>query len=132
MELRRDPITQNWVIQEDGDGPWPRLGACPLCPGQEALSPQTIYSHANGDGRWQVRVTPHLRPLYRIEGEPQRRAEGMYDKMRGLGAHEVVVETPSHQASLSRLTDEGVAQVLRAYVSRISDLKKDPRFRYVT
>jgi UDPglucose--hexose-1-phosphate uridylyltransferase len=75
---------------------------------------------------------PHLRPLYRIEGDPQRRAEGMYDKMRCLGAHEVVVETPSHHTSLSRLTDEGVAQVLRAYVSRISDLKKDLRFRYVT
>jgi UDPglucose--hexose-1-phosphate uridylyltransferase len=132
MELRRDPISGNWVIEEDGEGVWPANGTCPFCPGQEALSPLTIYSHANGDGRWQVRVTPHLRPLYRIEGEPQRRAEGMYDKMRGLGAHEVVVETPNHQTSLSRLTDEEVAEVLRAYVSRISDLKKDPRFRYVT
>ena len=132
MELRRDPISGNWVIEEDGEGGWPANGTCPFCPGQEALSPLTIYSHANGDGRWQVRVTPHLRPLYRIEGEPQRRAEGMYDKMRGLGAHEVVVETPAHQTSLSRLTDEEVAEVLRAYVSRISDLKKDPRFRYVT
>jgi UDPglucose--hexose-1-phosphate uridylyltransferase len=132
MELRRDPISGNWVIQEDGGVTWPANGSCPFCPGQEALSPLTIYSHANGDGRWQVRVTPHLRPLYRIEGEPQRRAEGMYDKMRCVGAHEVVVETPSHQTTLSRLTDEGVAQVLRAYVSRISDLKKDLRFRYIT
>jgi hypothetical protein len=82
MELRRDPITQNWVIQENGEGPWPRFAACPLCPGQEALSPQTIYSHWNGNGTWQVRVTPHLRPLYRIEGEAQRRAEGIYDKIR--------------------------------------------------
>jgi len=132
MELRRDPISGNWVIQEDGGVTWPANGSCPFCPGQEALSPLTIYSHAKGDGRWQVRVTPHLRPLYRIEGEPQRRAEGMYDKMRCVGAHEVVVETPSHQTTLSRLTNEGVAQVLRAYVSRISDLKKDLRFRYIT
>jgi UDPglucose--hexose-1-phosphate uridylyltransferase len=52
--------------------------------------------------------------------------------MRCLGAHEVVVETPSHHTTLSRLTEEGVAQVLRAYVSRISDLKRDSRFRYIT
>jgi len=132
MELRRDPISGNWVIHEDAGEPWPVNGSCPFCPGQEALSPHTIYSDTNGNGRWQVRVTPHLRPLYRIEGEPQRRAEGMYDKMRCLGAHEVVVETPKHQTTLSGLSDEGVAHVLRAYVSRISDLKKDPRFRYVT
>jgi UDPglucose--hexose-1-phosphate uridylyltransferase len=73
-----------------------------------------------------------LRPLYRIEGEAQRRAEGLYDKMRGLGAHEIVVESPIHDASLSHLRDEDVAQVLRAYVSRITDLKKDRRFKYVT
>jgi UDPglucose--hexose-1-phosphate uridylyltransferase len=132
MELRRDPITQNWVIQEDGEGPWPKFAACPLCPGQEPLSPQTIYSYGNGHGGWQVRVTPHLRPLYRIEGDAQRRAEGIYDKMRGLGAHEVVVESPKHDVTLSHLADEEVAQVLRAYASRITDLKKDRRFRYVT
>ncbi len=132
MELRRDPITQNWVIQEDGEGPWPRFSVCPLCPGQEIYSPQTIYSHWNGNGSWQVRVTPHLRPLYRIEGDAQRRAEGIYDKMRGLGAHEVVVESPNHNTSLSRLCDEEVAHVLGAYVSRVTDLKKDRRFRYVT
>jgi UDPglucose--hexose-1-phosphate uridylyltransferase len=91
-----------------------------------------IYSYGNGSGSWQVRVTPHLRPLYRIEGDAQRRAEGIYDKMRSLGAHELVVESPHHDALLSRLGDEDVAQVLRAYVSRISDLKKDSRFRYVT
>ena len=131
MELRRDPVSGNWVIQEDGGVTWATNGSCPFCPGQEDLSPLTIYSHANGEGDWQVRVTPHLRPLYRIEEAPQRRAEGMYDKMRCVGAHEVVVETPDHQTTLSRLTDEGVAQVLRAYASRISDLKKDSRFRYV-
>jgi len=43
-----------------------------------------------------------------------------------------VVEHPDHSLSLSQQSDEHAAQVLRAYVSRISDLKKDRRFRYVT
>jgi len=77
-------------------------------------------------------MIPHLRPLYRIEGDAQRRGEGIYDKMRSLGAHEIVVEHPDHNLPLSQQSDEHVAQVLRAYVARIGDLKKDRRFRYVT
>ncbi len=132
MELRKDPITQNWVIQEDSEPDWPQHVACPLCPGQESLCPQTIYQHPDGNGNWQVRVTPHLRPLYRIEGDPQRRAEGVYDRMRNLGAHEVVVEHPNHHLPLTLQKDEDLAQVLRAYVSRVTDLKKDRRFRYIS
>jgi UDPglucose--hexose-1-phosphate uridylyltransferase len=105
---------------------------CPFCFGQEALTPQTIYSHVNGNGGWEVRVIPHVRPLYRIEGDAQRCAEGVYDKMRSLGAHEVVIENPNHPLRLSLLSDENVAQVLRAFVSRLVDLKKDRRFRYVS
>jgi UDPglucose--hexose-1-phosphate uridylyltransferase len=77
-------------------------------------------------------VIPHLRPLYRIEGDAQRCGEGVYDKMRNLGAHEVVIENPDHHLRLSQLSDENVAQVLRAFVSRLVDLKKDRRFRYVS
>lgn len=132
MELRKDPITQSWVIQEDANGGWPTTEGCPLCPGQEALSPRTVYEHPYGHSHWQVRVIPHLRPLYRIEGDALRRGEGIYDKMRSLGAHEIVVEHPNHNLPLSQQSDEHVAQVLRAYVSRISDLKRDRRFRYVT
>ena len=132
MELRKDPVTQSWVIQEDGNATWPINGDCPLCPGHESLCPQTLYEHPFGQPNWQVRVVPHVRPLYRIEGDAQRRGEGLYDKMRSLGAHEILVESPQHEASLVEQSDENVAQVLRAAVSRIVDLKKDSRFRYVT
>jgi UDPglucose--hexose-1-phosphate uridylyltransferase len=132
MELRKDPITQSWVIQAEGDTASPDLGPCPLCPGQEALASADIYKYPYGSSHWQVRVIPHLQPLYRIEGDAQRRAEGIYDKMRALGAHELVVENPDHRLTMTDLSDENVAQVLRAYASRLSDLKKDRRFRYVT
>ena len=131
-ELRKDPISMNWVVQEDGETTWPNINVCPFCPGQEAMTPQTIYSHLNGNGAWEVRVTPHVRPLYRIEGDAARCAEGVYDKMRSLGAHEVVIENPDHSMRLSQQSDENVAQVLRAFVSRLIDLKKDRRFRYVS
>ncbi len=132
MQLRKDPISMNWVVQEDGETTWPNFSVCPFCPGQEALTPQTIYSYVNGRGGWEVRVTPHVRPLYRIEGHAQRCGEGVYDKMRSLGAHEVVIESPDHHLRLPLQSDENVAQVLRAFVSRLVDLKKDQRFRYVS
>ncbi|HZO99756.1 MAG TPA: DUF4931 domain-containing protein [Terriglobia bacterium] len=132
MELRKDPMSQNWVIQEDSEENWIDDDVCPLCPGFEHYSPLTIYQHSNGSGSWDVRVTPHHRPLYRIEGDAQRRAEGVYDKMRSLGAHEVIVEHPDHNLTLSDLSDEHLAHVLQAYVARIVDLKRDRRFRYVT
>jgi len=134
MQLRRDPITQSWVnLEDEGEhGADQEESSCPLCPGQVSESAQTLYEYPGGGSSWQVRVTPHLHPIYRIEGDPQRRAEGLYDKMRSLGAHEIVVENPNHDLQLSRLSDENVAQVLRAYLARMNDLKRDRRFRYVT
>lgn len=132
MELRKDPITMSWVILESGEETTLEEEPCPLCPGNEALSLPAIYSFPYDQPDWQVRVVPHIHPLYRIEGDAMRRAEGLYDKMRNLGAHEIVVETPDHQKPLSQQTDENVAQVLRAYASRIADLKRDRRFRYIT
>jgi UDPglucose--hexose-1-phosphate uridylyltransferase len=129
MELRKDPVTQSWVIQEDGVQPWPANGDCPLCnhpPGP------VLYEYPYGQPPWRVRVVPHLRPLYRIEEAENRRGEGIYDKMRGVGAHEIVVESPDHQRTLCEQTDEDLGQILRAVVWRIGELKKDPRFRYVT
>ncbi len=131
MELRKDPITMSWVIFDDAGETSLEQDPCPLCPGAEALAPTTIYSFPFNHPDWQVRVTPHLHPLYRVEGDAQRRAEGLYDKMRSVGAHELIVETREHNLALSRQSDENVAQVLAAYVQRLSDLKNDRRFRYI-
>ncbi len=132
MQLRRDPITNTWVLQANADTGSGDLEGCPMCPGGRASALGTIYEYPYGDPNWQVRVIPHLHPLYRIEGDPERQAEGIYDRMRNLGAHELVIETPEHGLQLSHQSDEHVAQVLRAYVARLVDLKKDQRFRFVT
>jgi UDPglucose--hexose-1-phosphate uridylyltransferase len=132
MELRRDPITQSWVIQQMTESTWAKEGVCPLCPGNESLCPPNIYVHPPGGPFWQVRVIPHRYPVYQVEGDAQRRGEGIYDRMRNLGAHEIVIESPDHVRPFSGLTDVEAAQALRAYVARIVDLKRDLRFLYVT
>ena len=132
MELRRDPITQSWVIQQMTEVSWTKAGICPLCPGHESLCPPNLYVYPLAPASWQVRVIPHRNPVYQIEGDAARQAEGLYDKMRNLGAHEVVIEHPDHALQFADLSDDQVTQALRAYVARITDLKKDLRFRYVT
>jgi UDPglucose--hexose-1-phosphate uridylyltransferase len=77
-------------------------------------------------------VVPHPDPIYRIEGEAGRRADGIYDKMGPVGAHEVVVETPDHNKRLSQLSDEEIERVIWVWASRVADLKKDVRLKHVS
>ncbi|MGC1485174.1 MAG: DUF4931 domain-containing protein [Candidatus Acidiferrum sp.] len=130
MELRKDPITQSWIILGHREVGGESISECPFEPGKiEKLKPIMSWP---AEGPWQVRVVPHPDPLYRVEGDPGRLAEGMYDKMGPLGAHEVVVETPSHEKRMTQFSDEEIDRVLWVWGTRIADLKKDARFKYVS
>jgi UDPglucose--hexose-1-phosphate uridylyltransferase len=76
-------------------------------------------------------VVPNKFPALRIEGDVDPSGEGLYDRMNGIGAHEVVIETPDHAASLATLGDDAVTDVLLAFRERVLDLKKDARFEYI-
>jgi UDPglucose--hexose-1-phosphate uridylyltransferase len=78
-----------------------------------------------------VRVVPNRYPALRIEGDLDKRGEGLYDKMRGIGAHEVVIETPEHALDPPGFPTGQMAAVLTAYRERMLDLLRDGRFRYV-
>ncbi|HXX21280.1 MAG TPA: hypothetical protein VEJ46_17925 [Candidatus Acidoferrum sp.] len=130
MELRKDPITRSWVVIGHPEREIERAGPCPLCPGNR--SQQQILLQLPAQGEPQVCVYPHFRPLYRIEGDPARTADGIFDRMAAVGAHEIVVETPAHSRVLARLSDEEIERVLEAYALRITDLKRDARFKFVT
>jgi len=130
MELRKDPITRSWVVAGHPEREKVRMDPCPLCPENRLETKVLLDLPANGP--WQVRVYPHFRPLYRIEGDPGRSADGIYDRMMSIGAHEIIVESPDHNKTLADMTDEEIERVLEAYAHRISDLKRDARFKYVT
>jgi UDPglucose--hexose-1-phosphate uridylyltransferase len=51
--------------------------------------------------------------------------------MNGVGAHEVVIETPRHEMTLAALPLASAKNVLLSYRERIIDLRRDPRLRYV-
>ena len=146
-ELRKDPVLGRWIIIAEQRGKRPTDfiiehtpttgGFCPLCPGNERTTPPEILvlgrapgQTANGPG-WKVRVVPNKYPALVIEGELDKQGEGLYDKMNGIGAHEVVVENPDHETVFTMLPQADMALVFQAFRERIIDLERDPRFRYV-
>ncbi|OQX91174.1 MAG: galactose-1-phosphate uridylyltransferase [candidate division Zixibacteria bacterium 4484_95] len=145
-ELRKDPIVGRWVIisTERGKRPTdfarttktkePKL--CPFCPSNEASTPPEIYAVRDNDSApntpgWSLRVIPNKFPALKIEGDLNREGEGIFDKMNGIGAHEVIIETPDHMKDLVDLELGQIEKVIWAYRERILDLKKDPRFKYI-
>lgn len=103
---------------------------CPFCPGNEAMTPPEVL-RLERDGRWQVRVVPNRFPALVPDGETGRQGVGIYDRMNGIGAHEVVIETPDHAQRLGDLSPADVELVLRAIRDRALDLGRDPRIRYI-
>ena len=145
-ELRKDPITGRWVIIATDRAkrpddfirepvPPPSSRVCPFDYGNEHKTPPEVLAYRASGGRdqegWRVRVVPNKFPALGIEGDLNRQGEGMYDKMSGIGANEVIIETPDHAATLGDLSDRQIEEVMWAYKERIIDLKKDRRFRYI-
>lgn len=145
-QLRWDPFKRHWVIVVDRLGRRPRdfilerpeqvTTACPFCYGQEEKTPGEVFairpdgSLPNRPG-WRVRVIPNKYPVLRIEGNLDKRGEGIYDVMNGVGAHEVIIETPDHQRDMAAFSVGELADVLRAYRARIIDLRRDERFQHI-
>lgn len=141
-DLRKDPIVGRWVIIATDRAKRPqdfsRLepvktgGFCPLCKGHEANTPPEILAYRepqtspNNPG-WRVRVVPNKFPALQVEGALNKRGDGIYDLMNGVGAHEVIIECPHHETSMSRLTVDNIREVLWVYRDRLVDLKRDPR-----
>ena len=146
-ELRKDPVTGRWVIISTERRKRPndfRLesvqsapdDSCPFCEGHEQMTPEELLAYrSNGAGAntpgWALRVVPNQFPVLRVEGALDRQGEGLFDKMNGIGAHEVIIESPKHEDTLATLDAEAVERVLWACRERVQDLKRDRRFRYM-
>jgi len=136
MELRKDPITRSWVITGDdilGDetASQPTAG-CVFC--ADASQPSRLVANLGGlnGAPWSARSVVHPTPLYRIEGETTRRGDGIYDRMKPIGAHEVLVENFKHDRQLWDAGDAEIEQFLLLVAQRIQDLKLDTRLKYVS
>jgi UDPglucose--hexose-1-phosphate uridylyltransferase len=143
-ELRKDPINGRWVIiaveraQRPlgislGNDP-PQQEVDPFAPGHEHLTPPAILNYVDpskAERPWQVRVIPNKFPALRVEGELQREGVGLFDRLTGIGAHEVIIETPDRGKRFTQFNEHEMELVLRAWRERIVDLRRDFRLQYI-
>lgn len=143
-ELRRDPVTGRSVLIDLEPQKHPddfllepvRLddapAACLFCEGREAdAGPELLAWREGGPANtpgWSVRVVANRHPMLKIEGREERRMDGVFETRDGLGAHEVVIETPVHDQPLHHLSADRLWRVLWAWRTRLQDLKRDARF----
>jgi UDPglucose--hexose-1-phosphate uridylyltransferase len=149
-QFRQDPTTNEWVIiaterakrphEFKTDQPLieqpPYKENCPFCPGNERLTPHETLAYRSGgpaDSKgWWVRVIPNKFPALFLEGSLERKkVDGFFREMDGVGAHEIVIETPFHHQGLSKMEDRQVEEVLLAYRERYLSLREDPRIKLI-
>ena len=145
-QYRYDILQKRWVIIASARGQRPQDFAvpkeppdsafCPFCPGHEDKTPPEIMAFRDPGSRpngpnWKVRVVPNKFPALRVEGAPERDAEGIYDHMNGIGAHEVVIETPDHRSILAARNVDEIAMLFKTYRERLADLMRDSRLKYI-
>lgn len=139
-EIRQDPTTKEWVIiaKERRKRPSdfarhsgksekpPHVSSCPFCPGNESMTPPPELScPASKDGSWQVRVFANRFPAVTPGGDTARHMDNScFLRMDGVGVHEVIVETPVHNQQMALMSEEEIAEVLRAYRLRYDAMAK--------
>lgn len=148
-ELRKDPIVGRWVVfsperrrrpsqYQHADQPHVNESdsSNPFLPGNESFTPPEVFAMRDPNTQpntpgWRVRVVPNKFPAFRVEGELEKEAVGIYDRMNGIGAHEVIIETPDPHIQLEDQPLSGIVEVLTAYRARMLDLARDQRFSYI-
>jgi len=149
-EFRNNIATKEWVIiaterakrPEDFAGRPANLAAdsaakCPFCPGKEAKTPKEVFAirepgTAPDTSGWRVRVIPNAFPALSPTGELKReKSPAGFLKMNGVGIHDVIIESPDHEAIIATLPLAHVEDIYQAYRTRFSQLAADGRFESI-
>lgn len=121
-ERRLDPFTGRWVLVAPGrfgiggvkPGGLPQANdtRCPFCPGHEADTEATVARWPD-EGDWKIRVVANKYPVVApgFDGAP--------------GRHEVVIESPAHDADLADLDDAHLAGLMMVWRARVAALEAD-------
>jgi UDPglucose--hexose-1-phosphate uridylyltransferase len=121
---------------------------CPFCPGNEKETPPEIWANREAGMKdtqgWTVRVVPNKFPAlahrpegaeederWRISPFPDSPEASLYWETPGLGSHEVVVESPSHNGTLGSYGREHMKSILDALKLRCLDLYDRKETAYV-
>ncbi|MFL5735907.1 MAG: galactose-1-phosphate uridylyltransferase [Actinomycetota bacterium] len=142
--LRLDRTTGSWAVLAPRRSARPHTAlamersplperdpTCPFCPGNEEETPPEIARYPDG-ARWNVRVVPNLFAALGSEtGNGHATTQGVFQEIPGAGSHEVIVESPRHDARLDELEEHDVVRVVETWRARTRDLTARPEIRGV-
>ncbi|MGC8939867.1 MAG: galactose-1-phosphate uridylyltransferase [Candidatus Bathyarchaeia archaeon] len=158
-EVRKDYLLDRWVVIATERGrrptdfakqerPKAKVAVCPLCPGNEKMTPPAVLVYlksANGikksadenDFRhkdWLVRCIPNLYPAFTPPKEKLSKKQIVKSSclMDAVGHHEVLVESPAHDAQPSDVAIKQLVYVVNAYIDRLRELSEKPYVQYVS
>jgi len=142
-EFRRDPVIGRWVIIDNDNVYHPQdyekedntprhIAESPFIYGHEHLTPPEIdVIHSKGSDDWQVRVVPNKFPALAVEGNLDPQQVGNFELLNGIGAHEVIIETPDPAEQFADYSVQRIVDILTIYQRRYLDLTNDQRFKYI-
>ena len=102
---------------------------CPFCGGHEAWTPDAIYQDGP-NGAWQMRVFPNKFPTVR-EDCTDAAEEPFYTQTAGRGRHEILVDTPDHDATIDTFDAAHIASILQVLQDRLHFFRNRADTQYV-
>ncbi len=143
-EMRLNLITREWVIisterarrpedfrQRRDKKILPEIDqSCPFCPGNEHKTPDEIMRIPD-DGSWLIRVISNKFAAFSSEGERIRKSDGLKHLITGVGKHEVIIESSSHNTPTALLPVEDITNIIKVYKKRFIDVYSNPVIRHV-
>jgi len=145
-EFRQNMVTKEWVIiaterskrpddfmekRYDRNNLPPHKGDCPFCPGNESMTPPTVFS-IEKNGSWSLRVVPNKFAALQNNLTIERRHEGRFLKAEGFGLAEVVIESQFHNQTIATMDQNEVKNVVFAYRERAIDISKIKDLELIT
>jgi UDPglucose--hexose-1-phosphate uridylyltransferase len=140
-EFRYNKLTQEWVLfapnRAKRDTRFNRhekqlsteIQSCPFELGNEHNTPNEV-ARIGEKHNWRCRIVPNLYHALSIEDKPRSYKNASFENKAGFGAHEVIIETPSHTKQMFDFSVEEFYDYFSIINMRLKDLKKDKRIKY--
>jgi UDPglucose--hexose-1-phosphate uridylyltransferase len=158
-ELRKDFLLDRWVVIATERARRPtdfakkraeqtQTSTCPMCPGNEHMTPPAVLLYLRSNDQivkdkdttslrhknWLIRTVPNLYPAFAPPKEKADEAQ-IFEKDyfgHAVGHHEVLVESPLHDAHPADAELPQLVHVVNGYVDRLEELSRESYVRYVS
>lgn len=94
--------------------------ACFFCPGNEHMTPKEVSRFGRTPSKWEVRCFPNR--FFALDKSFSS----------GYGVHELVVETPDHSLTFSKIAERDMELMFEMFAERTNEFMKDPKITYVS